>query len=357
MQLKKYKQRLTTIAAILLATILLTACSDSDSDSDSAGSDSGSNDQNNRPLIEKDFKFEEELREIISDGAEEHVFEIEVDKPVILNVIADPKVYGWYGKEGSVWPTYESMYFDFLDHDFNILGSLKKNAPYKNYNINQEFKINETGTYYIVAGLPVRSGEDKYFMGFNSHSNKNEYFLTVQKQQIKDIITGTNGNDIIRGSNKDQSIFGKAGDDILYGTGGKNHIDGGDGNDTIYSSEGKDALTGGAGRDKFVYTSISHSPANELDRDELADFNSDEDFIDLSSLPTFKETSLHTDSIPTDSECTRSTNPSNAAKLWLENSILYGRYEVSGCGTKNANFSISLPGVTGLSSKNFIFSQ
>lgn len=71
------------------------------------------------------------------------------------------------------------------------------------------------------------------------------------------LIRGTIRNDILRGTNFGNQIFGLRGDDIIYAGGGNNVIYGDDrletaldGNDTIYgSTSGNDTIYGGGGDD------------------------------------------------------------------------------------------------------------
>jgi Ca2+-binding RTX toxin-like protein len=65
-------------------------------------------------------------------------------------------------------------------------------------------------------------------------------------------ITGSAGNDQLRGNPVANQMFGLAGDDAIYGLGGNDVIDGGDGNDMIDGGEGADRMTGGAGNDLYT---------------------------------------------------------------------------------------------------------
>ncbi|MBO5320516.1 MAG: DUF2974 domain-containing protein [Ruminococcus sp.] len=57
-----------------------------------------------------------------------------------------------------------------------------------------------------------------------------------------DTITGGNGTNIIRGEN---------GDDVIRDGSGDSYLDGGNGNDTIYGGDGNDVIIGGAGADEL----------------------------------------------------------------------------------------------------------
>ena len=76
---------------------------------------------------------------------------------------------------------------------------------------------------------------------------------------VVDTLTGANGNDL---------IYGFSGNDILSGM---------DGNDLIFDGDGLDVMDGGNGLDTFVL-------ANDGFVDEILNFNTDEDVIDLSEF-------------------------------------------------------------------------
>ena len=61
--------------------------------------------------------------------------------------------------------------------------------------------------------------------------------------------TGTDGNDMIRGTPGDDVICPGAGNDIVYGGGGDDRIEGGAGNDILYGEAGRDRMLAGSGAD------------------------------------------------------------------------------------------------------------
>lgn len=64
-------------------------------------------------------------------------------------------------------------------------------------------------------------------------------------------ILGTIGDDVIRGSNKNETVYAKAGNDRVYGRGGNDSLLGQQGNDRLYGGRGNDSLFGGAGNDSL----------------------------------------------------------------------------------------------------------
>ncbi|MFZ5968303.1 MAG: calcium-binding protein, partial [Bacillota bacterium] len=109
---------------------------------------------------------------------------------------------------------------------------------------NLELSINDTLDKVVISN---------YF-------NTNNYFI-VEKVQfadgtewdynyIKEAALGlTEGNDVVRGYESDDSIASLGGDDTVYGYGGNDTLDGGLGNDTIYGGTGNDTLIGSEGSD------------------------------------------------------------------------------------------------------------
>jgi hypothetical protein len=64
-------------------------------------------------------------------------------------------------------------------------------------------------------------------------------------------ITGTAGNDILRGGPAADRLTGKGGNDKLYGAAGNDVLTGGAGNDLLVGGPGNDLLIGGPGADKL----------------------------------------------------------------------------------------------------------
>jgi hypothetical protein len=65
-------------------------------------------------------------------------------------------------------------------------------------------------------------------------------------------ITGTPGNDILRGTSRDEWICGGGGNDVIYGGGGEDRIEGDAGNDVLRGDAGDDRMDGGRGDDELV---------------------------------------------------------------------------------------------------------
>jgi Ca2+-binding RTX toxin-like protein len=63
-------------------------------------------------------------------------------------------------------------------------------------------------------------------------------------------LTGTNGRDVIVGTNNSDDIDGKGGNDLICGKRGDDNISGGTGNDLILANAGNDGVDAGPGDDK-----------------------------------------------------------------------------------------------------------
>ncbi|MEQ8401338.1 MAG: calcium-binding protein, partial [Roseitalea porphyridii] len=101
-----------------------------------------------------------------------------------------------------------------------------------------------------------------------------------------DWFDGGNGADVIDGGNGNDTAYGGAGADYMEGGNGNDWFDGGTGNDTLIGGNGNDTMNGGAGddlffggngKDIFVFTDLGGI-------DEVADFQKNQDKIDLSDL-------------------------------------------------------------------------
>jgi len=119
-------------------------------------------------------------------------------------------------------------------------------------------------------------------------------FTDVSLRGISEI-NGSVSRDIIQGSNRQDVINGGAGHDQLYGGTGRDTLNGGedsdflygeDGRDTLFGGSGNDILNGGAGRDTLTggegFDIFEFGPNSG--RDIITDFNVAADLIDLSSF-------------------------------------------------------------------------
>ena len=64
-------------------------------------------------------------------------------------------------------------------------------------------------------------------------------------------VSGTQGNDTLRGTQQADQIYGLNGNDTLYGRAGNDELYGGAGNDNLYGQSGNDEIYGGSGVDNL----------------------------------------------------------------------------------------------------------
>lgn len=88
-----------------------------------------------------------------------------------------------------------------------------------------------TGFTASGGSFPALAGPDRTYNG------SGDAFLAKIETCT---ITGTDGDDVLRG---------RAGDDVICGLGGDDRLSGGKGDDVLYGGRGQDRLNGGAGRD------------------------------------------------------------------------------------------------------------
>ena len=93
--------------------------------------------------------------------------------------------------------------------------------------------------------------------------------LTLNHQNITGMLTtkGTEGDDIITGSNKNDRIYGYGGNDTINGNGGNDTIYGGSGNDSITPGRGADVMYGEDGDDtiKVAYDVSGNNDPKYID--------------------------------------------------------------------------------------------
>jgi serralysin len=160
--------------------------------------------------------------------------------------------------------------------------------------------------------------------------------FTIANQVTIENAIGGGGNDCLIGNETANRLLGGAGNDTLWGNEGNDTILGGDGNDVILGGDGYDVLSGGTGADLFVFNSVAECGKRLCD--QISDFNPAEDKIDLRGIGAFTLCNSRSD-------LTGQTN-----QLLLNAGILVGYLS----GDLSFDFCIRLPGVTTLTSNNFV---
>jgi hypothetical protein len=103
---------------------------------------------------------------------------------------------------------------------------------------------------------------------------------TISAGDGADRVSAGGGIDSVEGGAGDDVLAGGDGDDTLKGGAGKDRLNGGAGNDVLVGGTGADYLLGGEGADTFVFAP-PYSGLMPGQRDQIGDFTSGEDHIDL----------------------------------------------------------------------------
>ncbi len=141
------------------------------------------------------------------------------------------------------------------DNDPNISPSL---LSIKNKNTQNNFIV------YGSNGDDLLQGSNEFF------TNKGDNLVYGYKgNDFIKLFVG--GNDTIFGGKGDDFISGNSGNDTLIGDLNADNLDGGDNDDVLIGGKGKDTLTGGSGSDTFVF-SRGDGASSRDDADIITDF-------------------------------------------------------------------------------------
>jgi Ca2+-binding RTX toxin-like protein len=88
---------------------------------------------------------------------------------------------------------------------------------------------------------------------------------TGQSMVLANGLTGGNGNGIIAGTHKGETLDGRGGDDFLFAGNGRDRVIGGDGNDRLNGGGGPDTFVFGPGFGHDVVTDFGHADHIEFD--------------------------------------------------------------------------------------------
>ena len=123
-----------------------------------------------------------------------------------------------------------------------------------------QYTFQTPGTYYVAVGKPGLQpipavGENGGGTSYQLHISLGElpyYCLnlppTIEAKSGRSV-KGTQGDDVIVGTQGPDTINGNGGNDIICARDGTNTVKGGDGDDEIYSGSSNDSLSGGDGVD------------------------------------------------------------------------------------------------------------
>ncbi len=90
-------------------------------------------------------------------------------------------------------------------------------------------------------------------------SGQSEEFADALHYQWREVIRGTDGNDMLDSRPRDHAVIveGGAGHDAIWGSGYDDRLLGGDGDDAIYGSGGNDVFVGGKGNDWLISEGVN----------------------------------------------------------------------------------------------------
>lgn len=157
-------------------------------------------------------------------------------------------------------------------------------------------------------------------------------------------LTGNDINNILTGNAAVNILIGNAGGDKLIGGGGADSLTGG---------KGADVLTGGKGADRFIFLNGNDSGLSSSSRDTIADFKASEsDKIDFSAIDANTGTAGNNAFASLKQGAGFTGSFADSASLYFDQTakILYGNND----SDVQADFSIQLTGVTGVSLGDFI---
>ncbi|MBW4551398.1 MAG: spondin domain-containing protein [Aphanocapsa sp. GSE-SYN-MK-11-07L] len=159
---------------------------------------------------------------------------------------------------------------NFIGADFTILGNQILDAGSE---VNDEVPANtaffgqqtpntgvtENGVVQLATGFipggPILSTPEfakADFTAPNYQVARFRIFNTINGDNGRDRLTGTDRDDLINGNGGNDRLYGKLGNDKLVGGLGDDLLTGGIGNDYLYGNEGHDRLLGGTGDDRLI---------------------------------------------------------------------------------------------------------
>jgi predicted extracellular nuclease len=148
-----------------------------------------------------------------------------------------------------------------LDHALASTSFAAKVTDLVHWNINavESFAYQYTGDPALYAVNPFRSSDhDPLLLGLDLQARCGGLVPTIVGTEGNDVLVGTNkpdvilglgGNDVILGGNGDDVICGGLGNDLISGDNGDDVVLGGFGNDWLAGGNGRDRLVGGPGQD------------------------------------------------------------------------------------------------------------
>ncbi|NTW56995.1 MAG: calcium-binding protein, partial [Chlorobiaceae bacterium] len=145
-------------------------------------------------------------------------------------------------------------------------------------------------------------------------------------------------------------ITGNIADNKLTGNDGNDTLSGGDGNDSLIGGSGADILTGGIGHDLFIFNSVGDSGIVDGAWDEIMDFSSGMDQINLSGIDANTGISGNQAFSSVILGSTDSFTAAGQLRFDAATHVLYGNTD----SDSDAEFGIKLSGVGSLNSSDIV---
>ncbi|MGY1787372.1 ExeM/NucH family extracellular endonuclease [Geodermatophilus sp. SYSU D00698] len=142
-----------------------------------------------------------------------------------------------------------------LDHALATasLTAKVRGAVHWNTNSVESSAYQYTGDEALYAADPFRSSDhDPLLVGIDLDERCNGLVPTIRGTDGDDVLRGTNGVDVIMGLGGEDTISGGNGDDVVCGGAGDDTLSGENGADVLLGGFGLDTLAGGNGDDTLV---------------------------------------------------------------------------------------------------------
>ncbi|MCU1431979.1 MAG: Endonuclease/exonuclease/phosphatase [Actinotalea sp.] len=142
-----------------------------------------------------------------------------------------------------------------LDHALATAELTAKVTGLAHWNINavESFAYQYTGDPLLYAPNPYRSSDhDPLVLGIDLEERCQGLVPTIRGTEGADVLTGTNRVDVIMGLGGDDVITGAQGADVVCGGAGNDRLSGGNGDDVLVGGFGDDVLSGANGDDQLI---------------------------------------------------------------------------------------------------------
>ena len=178
-------------------------------------------------------------------------FEVNVTDPALFgleDVLLDFRVDGVTGSQVAITNVILATSDDLVDAVYSASGSASLTATVKDGRL--QVKVNNVVDTRFNNVDPALFRSITITGGSRADSiNLNGLLRSVYPNLTRISLNGGAGNDIIIGSDFDDSISGGLGNDMLIGGSGNDSLRGEDGNDSLVGSAGQDSIFGGLGAD------------------------------------------------------------------------------------------------------------